>query len=187
MSSKELEDLVPPEVQAEVDEIYGQQYDLSDARVAGESTKMVKGKAAAVMAVSGADFDEIAAVLGFSTPRVAELAVQRALADSLDSWDRADLKRLFMGRYESLFRSALRRSQTKGYYAREAAAATALKTLVEQIKFAGVATPSEHIIHSPAESEIRLFVHHFVDKQAALLPQEVDVLDAEVIEDSATG
>jgi hypothetical protein len=185
--ARDLEDLVPADIVAEVDAVYGQSYDFTDARVAGQSTKMVKGKAAAVMAVSGADFEEIAQVLGFSTPRHAELAVQRALADSLDSWDRADLKRLFMGRYETLFRGALRRSQTKGYYAREAAAATALKTLVEQIKFAGLATPSEHIVHSPAESEIRLFVHHLVSRQTALLPEEVDVLDAEVISDSASG
>lgn len=137
----DLEAMVPPDIVAEMEAVYSEPYDFSDARIAGESTKMVKGKAAAVMAASGADFDEICAVLGFNSARHAELAVQRALADSLDSWDKADLKRLFMNRFEILFRGALRRSQTKGYYAREAAATTALKALIEQTKFAGSPPP----------------------------------------------
>ena len=180
----DLEAMVPPDIVAEMEAVYSEPYDFSDARIAGESTKMVKGKAAAVMAASGADFDEICAVLGFNSARHAELAVQRALADSLDSWDKADLKRLFMNRFEILFRGALRRSQTKGYYAREAAATTALKALIEQTKFAGVATPTEHVVHSPVDSEIRAFVQHLVSQKTDLLPQEIDVLDAEVVHDS---
>ena len=185
MPGQDLEDIVPPEIQAEVDEIYSQQYDFNDARIPGETTKTTKGKAAAVMAVSGADFDEIAGVLGFPSARHAELATQRALADSLDSWDKADLKRLFTGRFETLFRGALRRSQTKGYFAREAAASTALKALEAQIKFLGMAAPSEHILHAPAASEIRVLVQQVTQKAIEQMPEEVDVLDAEVISDEA--
>jgi hypothetical protein len=181
----DLEDMVPPDIVAEMEAVYSEEYDFSDARVTGESTKMVKGKAAAVMAASGADFQEIAQVLNFRTPRIAELAVQRALADSLDSWDKATLKALITQRYETLWRGALARSQRRGYYAREAAAATALKTLVEETKFLGLAAPSEHIVHSPAEREIRVFVEHLTSKQIAQLPEEIDVLDAEVVHDSA--
>ena len=92
----DLESIVPSDIVAEMEAVYAEPYDLADARVAGQPTKMVKGKAAAVMAASGADFDEIATVLNFPTARHAELAVQRALADSMDSWDKATLKQLFM-------------------------------------------------------------------------------------------
>lgn len=180
----DLEASVPAEIVAEMEAVYVEPYDLSDARTAGESTKMTKGKAAAVMAASGSDFDEIAHVLGFNTPRHAELAVQRALADSLDSWDKAHLKALLTQRFETVWRGAIRRSQTKGYYAREAAAKTALAALVEETKFLGLATATEHIVHSPAEREIRVFVQRLTDKQIAQLPEEVDVLDAEVVYDS---
>jgi hypothetical protein len=179
----DLEQMVPADIQAEVDAIYSQQYDFNDARVPGEQTKTTKGKAAAVMAVSGADFEEIAGVLGFPSARHAELATQRALADSLDTWDKADLRRLFTNRFEALFRGGLRRSQTKGYFAREAAAKTALQALVEQIKFLGMAAPSEHVVHSPAAREIEIIVRSVTEKAISALPAEVDVLDAEVVSD----
>jgi len=180
----DLEAIVPPNIVAEMEAVYSEPYDLSDARTVGESTKMTKGKAAAVMAASGSDFEEIAHVLGFNSPRHAELAVQRALADSLDSWDKAHLKALLTQRFETVWRGAIRRSQTKGYYAREAAAKTALAALVEETKFLGLATATEHIVHSPAEREIRVFVEHLTSKQVAQLPEEIDVLDVEVVSDS---
>jgi hypothetical protein len=183
MPGDDLEAMVPPDLQAEVDAIYAQQYDFNDARIPGETTKTTKGRAAAVMAVSGADFEEIAGVLGFPTARHAELAVQRSLADSLDSWDKATLRRLFTNRYEALFRGGLRRSQTKGYFAREAAASTALKALEAQVKFLGMAAPSEHVVHAPAAGEIRMIVEHVTQRAIAAMPQEIDVLDAEVVED----
>ena len=170
-------------VEAEMQTVYDEPYDYADARVVGETARTTKGKAAAVMATSGADFEEIAAVLGFNSARHAELAVQRALADSLDSWDKADLRRLFTNRYEMLFRNALRRSQTKGYFAREAAATTAVKALTEQIKFLGMAAPDQHVVHSPAAREITVLVKQVTEKAIAALPEEVDVLDAEVVSD----
>jgi hypothetical protein len=169
MPGDDLEAMVPPDLQAEVDAIYAQQYDFNDARIPGETTKTTKGRAAAVMAVSGADFEEIAGVLGFPTARHAELAVQRSLADSLDSWDKATLRRLFTNRYEALFR--------------EAAASTALKALEAQVKFLGMAAPSEHVVHAPAAGEIRMIVEHVTQRAIAAMPQEIDVLDAEVVED----
>lgn len=183
MPHDDLESLVPPEIVAEMEAVYGEPYDFSDARVPGETTKTTKGKAAAVMVASGADFEEVAAILGFPTARHAELAAQRALADSMDSWDKAALKSLFMARFEGLFRGAYRRSQTKGYYAREAAANTALKALVEQTKFAGVASPTEHLVHGPGAAEIRVLVETVTSKALAAMPAELDVLDAEVVSD----
>lgn len=176
----DLESMVPPDIVAEMEAVYAQPYDYKDAR-ATQTTQSTKGKAAAVMAASGADFDEIAQVLGFNTARHAELAVQRALADSLDSWDKASLKALFTTRFETLFRGALARSQSKGYYAREAAANTALKSLVEQVKFMGMASPTEHIVHSPVAAEIRVFIAKLVDQQVAQLPEEVDVIEGHVV------
>jgi hypothetical protein len=177
----DLESIVPPEIVAEMEAVYNEPYSITDARVAGQNTKSTKGLAAAVMAASGAEMQEIADVLGFNSARHAELAVQRALADKFDSWDKETLKQLFMARLEGLWRGAYARSQSKGYFAREAAAKTALATLQEQIKFAGVATPSEHIIHSPAATEINILIQTLTDQQVSRLPQEVDVLEGHVV------
>lgn len=177
----DLESIVPPEIAAEVDAIYHEQYALSDARVQGETLSTTKGRAAGVMAISGASFDEIAEVLGFHSARHAELAVQRSLADSLDSWDKAHLKSLLVGRYDALFRESLRRSRTKGYFAREAAANTALKSLNEMVKVLGLAAPTEHVVHGPAASEIRVFVDKIVTQAVSTLPEEHDVIEGHVV------
>lgn len=177
----DLESIVPADIEAEVDAIYNERYALSDARVAGETTATTKGRAAGVMAISGASFEEIAEVLGFHSARHAELAVQRSLADSLDSWDKAQLKKLLVGRYDTLFREGLRRSRTRGYFAREAAANTALKSLNEMVKMLGLATPTEHVVHGPAAAEIRVFVNKIVDQAVATLPEEHDVIEGHVV------
>lgn len=179
----DLERMVPADIEAEVDAIYNERYAPPTATGKRETPATTKGKAAGVMAVSGADFDEIAEVLNFPSARHAELAVQRALADSLDSWDKADLKKLMLGRFESLYRGAVARSQTKGYFAREAAAKTAAGLLVEEIKFLGLAAPSEHVIHTPVDSEIKALVERLAHRQISALPMEADVIEGTVVRD----
>lgn len=180
MPSDDLESIIPPDVLAEMEAVYNEPYNFNTGRNPGEATVTTKGKAAAVMAASGADFDEIADVLGFGTPKQAELAVYRALAASYDSWDKQALKAKFDARFEMLWRGALRRSQTKGYYAREAAASTALKTLVEHVKFSGMAG-ADHVVHSPMAADIRVLIEKVTNIAIADLPDEVDVIEGHVV------
>lgn len=183
----EIESIVPEDIETEVERMLSERYDYRDAASLTENTKTTKAKAAAVMVVSGADYGSVAEVLGFSSERVVEVAVQRVLADSLDSWDKAQLKSLFMARFETLFKGALSRSQRKGYPAKEAAAANALKTLVEQVKFAGMATASEHIIHSPAHSQILELVNTLAQQRVSTMPAEVDVIEGHVVREIDAG
>jgi len=144
-----------------------------------------RAQAAAVMLVSGADFATIAQVMDFESEDAARKAAETAMAASFDSWDKAHLRRVLTGRLEGLWRIAYTRAQNDRYSAKEAATKNALAILDRLGKMYGIDEPTQVVLHSATSQQINDWVARVTSAEMKALPQEEDILDAEVVEESA--
>lgn len=140
-----------------------------------------RAEAAAVMLVSGADFATIAQVMEFESPEKAREAAERALADNLDSFDKAHLRKVLTGRLEGLWRIAYNRAQNERYAAKETATKNALAILDRLSKMYGVDEPTQVVMHSATSTQINAWVERVTAKEIEAYPAEEDIWDAEEV------
>ena len=141
-----------------------------------------KQKAAAVMLVNGVDIYTIARELDL-TVEAAREAAEKALANiALDSWDKAALRRLVTARLEAQYRRVSARAADPKYRNRELAAKTELQITDRLIRLLGLdAEQKLNINHTATTQEIADMVNTVMGARA--LPEEVDVVDAEIVTD----
>lgn len=153
----------------------GKDLDLTDA-----DTK-TKQKAAAVMMVNGVDVYTIAEHLKV-TPDIAQKYAETALSNiALDSWDKAQLRRLVLARLEQQYRRVSARASDNRYREREAAAKTELAITDRLIRLLGLdAEQKLSINHTATTLEISAMLEQVTAVSA--LPEEVDVIEAEVVD-----
>jgi hypothetical protein len=172
---------VIPYEEPDDDALANQQYD--EEAVKGRRATTTVGQAAALMLVSGSDFEEIAEILELPNATVARRITEKALAQKFDAHDKKAAKRLVLARYEALYASALRRANNPKYSSREAAAGNALKAVGEIVRVMGLAEPSELIVRTPTETEIMQELAKIGALAAADLPEETDVIEGHVVRD----
>ena len=160
-----------------------QPFELSDDTLKGKQYTTTRGRAAAVMFVSGADPEYIADVIGFPDADAVHKAVEKALAQSFDSWDKASLRRIVTARYETLFKEALARSRDRRNPNREAAAANAMKAVDRVVEVFGIKEPAQVVMHTATQAEIQVWINEVRQEDTAGLPQEVDVIEGHVVRD----
>lgn len=175
-----MTDVVPYE-EPDEDALADKPYDGDAAKARPLTT--TTGQAAALMLVSGSDFEEIAQILELPSAEVARRITEKAMAQKFDEKDKAGAKRLLLARYEAMFASAKRRADNPKYSAREAATANGLRALGEIARVMGLNEPSEMIVRSPVESEIAAALKAVADIASRGFPQEADVIEGHVMRD----
>lgn len=156
--------------------------------------------AAANLKIAGANWPEIAQVLGYSSPGAARAAAERAMAKMYDpETDYAAMRQLASARYERVLRSLSRKAlnekldvpdprkpgATKRVENHEHLAYASLFTKVvgEIANLHGLKAPQVLQIQSPTDEEFAGTVHRLMELAGSLPAQEADILELEATAD----
>lgn len=140
-------------------------------------------EAAIALKVAGANFSDIAEVLGYSTVEQARTAVERGLAATATEEDRKLAREVANRRLDRLLRGLWKKATDEDDPEHLAAARTALAIVDRSIRLNGSDAPSELIVYSPTAGEMEAWVASMVSKVKAGLPEEVDIIESEVLRD----
>jgi hypothetical protein len=146
--------------------------------------------AAAAMAlrIAGAGFEEIATALGFESADTARKAIEldlAARAADADPKAREEQRALAAARLERLLRAVWQKATSPMDPEQLPASRVALALIDRHIRLYGLDAPVEHVIYTPAASEIEQWVARMLGEQQALYEQEPDVvvIEGEVVRD----
>lgn len=144
-----------------------------------------KADAALSMKLSGASWSEVAATLGFPTPRAAMLATEKALVRRLDNEDDKTKLRMMSGaRLERLLRGIWTKAISPDDPEQMTAVSRSREIIADYNKLFGLNAPAEVVVHSPTQSELEDWVLRMT---ATMVPEveEPDIFEAEVVESEA--
>lgn len=140
-------------------------------------------EAAAAMLIAGAPPKVIAEKLGFESVEAVQTAAERAMAGSLADADRQHLKRVWIERHERLWRAVQKRAVDPSYRDAEKAMANALRLLDQAAGLLQIKPDQTvNVVHSADRATIDQWVKDVARARIQSFPEELDVLDAEVIE-----
>lgn len=133
---------------------------------------------------AGYHWDEIARILGFPSPRAAQVAAEKTLQRRLsdDEGSVAKMRDLVGRRYERLLRAVWAKSIDPTNEDQMAAQDRARAVLNDYVRLYGLAAPQEMVVHTPSASELQAFVSKVVTGAAAGL-EEDDILDADIVDE----
>jgi hypothetical protein len=140
-------------------------------------------EAAIALKVAGANYSEIADVLEYSSVEQARSAVERGLAATASEEDRKQQREIASRRLERVLRSLWSKATDEEHPEHLSAARTALAYIDRHIRLWGTDAPSEMVVYSPAQGEIETWIASMVQHVRKGLPQEADILDAEIVDD----
>lgn len=145
-------------------------------------------EAAAAMLIAGAPPKVIAEKLGFESVEAVTLAAERAMAGSLADADRTHLKRVWIERHERLWRAVQKRATDPSYRDAEKAMANALRLLDQAAGLLQIKPDQTvSVVHSADRATIDQWIKDVTQARIQSFPEELDVLDAEVIESEGPG
>lgn len=142
-----------------------------------------KADAGIQMRLAGATWAEIASTLGYSSPRTALAAVERALAKQLDNdEDKERMRRLAGQRLDRLLRAIWPKAIDPDHPEHLLAVTKAREVIDRHAKLYGLDAPTEVVVHSPTQQELEAWVTTVVAMSAPPV-EEFDIFDADVVED----
>lgn len=142
-----------------------------------------KANAAIQLRVAGAEWEEIAQVLGYPTARAALVATERALERELRAEGSKDAMRSMAGkRLERLLRSVWSKAINENSPEQMVAVTKAREIIAQHTKLYGLDAPTEITVTSPSQDELEKWV---AEVTRSTIPQleEADIFDAEVLSD----
>lgn len=145
--------------------------------------RMSRVEAAIALKVAGANYSEIAEVLGYSDVTQARSAVERGLAATASEDDRKTQREIASRRLERLLRSIWSKATDEENPEQLSAARTALAIVDRHIRLNGSDAPSEMVVYAPSAGELDAWVARMAKQLRSGLPEEVDIIDGEVISD----
>lgn len=138
-----------------------------------------RATSAVALRVAGAPYTKIAEVLGYSNGFQARLAVERALAQSVDSDDsREQLRFLEARRLERLLQAVWGKAGNEKHPEQMVAVRTALAIIDRHARLYGLDAPQQMVVHTPKTLEIQQWVMTMA-QQVVKAPVEADVIDVE--------
>lgn len=143
------------------------------------------GAAVTALALAGASMHEIAETMGLASAREAQRIYYDDLASRATDDDRARGRVEARARLERLLRSTWRKATTERDPEHLAAVRTAAGLVDRIIKLDGLDMPTEVIVHNPSVAEIDAWVAAMLAQRTTGLPEEADILDAEIVDDDA--
>lgn len=142
-------------------------------------------EAAMALKVAGANYSEIADVLEYSSVDQARSAVERGLAATAGEEDRKRLREISGRRLERLLRGLWSKATDPEHPEHLSATRTALSLIDRHIRLYGQDAPSEMVVYAPGQAEIGEWIANMASHLRAGLPQELDIIDGEVVDDDA--
>lgn len=139
------------------------------------------------MKLSGYEWDEIAKVLGFPSPRHAKIAYEKALQRNLanDDTSVSKMRDLTGRRLERLLRAVWNKAIDPDHPDQFAAHDRARAVIADHARLFGLNAPTEMIHSTPSGTELANFVSQVVSNANGL--EEDDIFDAEVVEPGEIG
>lgn len=143
-----------------------------------------KANASLDMALHGANWDQIAEVMGYPTPRLAKVAVELALEKNLSTVDKQKMRLLIQGRYNAMVQAVASKALDEDHPEQLAALGRYREITADVRRMWGLDAPQEVLVTNPTEREITEWVGLTVSTG---LPQveEDDIVEGEVLEDQA--
>lgn len=151
--------------------------------VEGDDESMVSA-----LKLAAYEWDEIARILGFPSPRHAQLAYEKALQRNLanDEQSVSKMRDLTGRRLERLLRAVWSKALDPDHPEQMAAHDRARATIGDHARLFGLNAPTELIHSNPTGTELANFVSAAVAATNAGL-EEDDIFDAEVVEQDEIG
>lgn len=143
--------------------------------------------AAVAMRIAGATYSEIARALNYPTATQARQAVERALADSVGTESREQLRFLEGRRLERLLRSLWNRATDEEDPEHITYVRTALAVIDRHARLYGADAPQEMVVYNPSGIEIEAWVANMVRQVHGEMPEEFDIIEGEVTDDTPIG
>jgi hypothetical protein len=139
-----------------------------------------KANAAYRMALSGANWKQIARVCGYPTERAAKVAVELMLEKRIDPSDKQHLRLMVSGRLDTLLRGIWAKATDQDSPEQLTAVQRVREIVADYRKVWGIDAPQEVIVTSPTQRDIDEFVASVV--RGTLPPVEnADIVDADII------
>lgn len=142
-----------------------------------------KVHAAIQMKAGGAEWSEIAEVLGYPTGRHALVAVENALEKELNETDKTFLRSLTSKRLERLIRAVWPKALDPDSPEQMVAVGRARELIADHRKLFGLDAPTEISVHSPDNDEIQSWVAEVAAIGAPKLEEDDNIFDVEYEED----
>jgi hypothetical protein len=145
-----------------------------------------KPEAALALRLAGADYREIADVIGYGSATIARREVVRTLAVSATDADRTYHRNRAQQRLEALLDAVWDSALRKGDSEQLPAVRTARELIHEMVNLQGAAVPTEVVVHNQSTSQL---LEWMTDKGLIETPAVeetdpfADAVDAEVVED----
>lgn len=139
-----------------------------------------KANAALQLKIAGAEWHEIAEVVGYPTARSALVAVEKALEKELRQHSQPQLRALAGRRLERLLRASWPKAVNPEHEEHLPAMARAQSIVMDHAKLFGYVAPQEHVVHTPTMSELDAWVTRVVKHEVPEL-EEGNIFDAEVL------
>ena len=144
-----------------------------------------KSNAALDMALHGANWDQIAEVLGYPTARAARVAVEGALEKNLSQVDKQKMRLLIQGRYNAMVQSVATKALDPEDPEHLAALGKYREITADVRRMWGLDAPQEVLVTSPTAREIDDWVGMAVSHGIPDVLED-DIVDAEVVEDKVS-
>lgn len=155
----------------------------SEVRRVEPISPSVAGPAVTALRLAGATFPEIAETLGIANAAEAQTLYFRDLGQRVSDEDRRHSRMEAKARLERLLRSTWRKATTERDPEHLAAVRVAQGIVDRLIKLEGLDAPTEVVVHAPTVAEIDAWVARVVAAQPDNLPDEPDIVDADVVAD----
>lgn len=141
-----------------------------------------KAAAALQMAIAGAEWNEIAFVLGYPTAREARVAVEKALESELHEESRDKMRQMAGQRLQRLLRGVWPKAINENHPDQMTAVMRAHGVIESYVKLYGLAAPTEMVVHSPSVAELERWVAGAVSSSVPQLPEADLFEDGEEVE-----
>lgn len=156
-----------------------------------------QAEAAIRLRLAGANYSEIADMLEFPTPALARAAIERHLAESVTEDDREQARYMEGQRLLRVMRSLYPRATLsegtrdeegnpqEPLYDHLGYAKVYLSYVDRRIKLYGLDAPTElTVAYSPRAEELQRAVQETLEELRGKFPEEADIMDADIIEES---
>ena len=148
-------------------------------------------RASLALWTAGATYGDIAAQFGFRSPSVAAMAIERALAESVDdTQDRTKLRRRMSLTLDRLLRAVMPKAINAENPEQLPAVRVALTVVERYARLNGLDAPVQLDVHMADDDKFNQLVEFAARGMGMPIPVEADIfseeyIDAEVVEDDA--
>jgi hypothetical protein len=134
---------------------------------------------AVALRIWGANYTEIAKQCGYTSAKMARLAVERGLAASVGEDDREQRRHLEARRLERLLRAVMPRATNEDDPEQVSYVRASLAIIDRHARLYGLDAPQEVVLYNPTERELESWLESKTALMQQDLPEEADIIEGE--------